>query len=113
LETQSARHILRKLPRENAFYFFTSIGNYVGESASSLEEFVEKIKHLPSISLEFHQQRGDFEKWFAQTLGDTELAEEINKLRDLTGETLREKLDLTISKRYKELKYLAQKGTRE
>jgi len=33
--------ILRTVSREKAFYFFTSIGNYTGISASSLKEFME------------------------------------------------------------------------
>ena len=53
------------MPRENAFYFFTSIGNYTGENAASLEEFVRKIKEVDAKSLEFHLYRGDFEKWVA------------------------------------------------
>ena len=60
---KSAHRILRKLPRENAFYFFTSIGNYTGVNADSLEEFVKKILDVNVKSLEFHLYRGDFEKW--------------------------------------------------
>jgi len=59
--------ILRTLPRDKAFYFFTSIGNYTGKSASSLEEFVKKILDVNIKSLEFHFYRGDFEKWIAET----------------------------------------------
>ena len=44
--TPPASRILRKLPREKAFYFFTSIGNYTGEKAASLEEFAEKIEKV-------------------------------------------------------------------
>jgi hypothetical protein len=54
---------LKNVPREKAFYFFTSIGNYTGKSASSLKEFMEKINEVNVKSLEFHLYRGDFEKW--------------------------------------------------
>lgn len=57
---------LIKPSRENAFYFFTSVGNYTGESASSLEEFAKKIREVSIKSLEFHLHRGDFERWVAE-----------------------------------------------
>ena len=60
--------ILKTLPREKAFYFFTSIGNYTGESAASLKEFMEKINQVNVKSLEFHLYRGDFEKWITEVL---------------------------------------------
>ena len=66
----SAARILRKLSRKNAFYFFTSIGNYTGENAASLEEFVKKIVEVDIKSLEFHFHRGDFQKWMAEVLED-------------------------------------------
>ena len=101
-----ASRILRKLSREEAFYFFTSIGNYTGESAASLEEFVKKTKELDTRSLEFHLYRGDFEEWVIKVLGDERLAEEIGNVRSLslTGDALRSELYGVVSKRYEELK---------
>ena len=98
--------ILRKLSRENAFYFFTSIGNYIGENAASLEEFVKKIKEVNAKSLEFHFYRGDFQKWIAEVLEDGELAEEIKRLKNLkpAREALRDQLYLVTSKRFEKLK---------
>jgi len=97
--------ILRNLPREKAFYFFISIGNYTGESAASLKEFLEKINEVNAKSLEFHLYRGDFEKWIADVLEDKVLAEEMRKLQkiSLTGGTLRSQLYATVSKHYKNL----------
>lgn len=97
---------LRNVLREEAFYFFTSIGNYTGESASSLDEFLAKVKEVDIKSLEFHLFREDFEKWIAQTLGDDKLAGEIKILRGLkaTGNTLRDRLYYVVSRRLKELK---------
>ena len=102
----SISRILRKVPRENAFYFFTSIGNYTGENAASLEEFVKKIKEVDAKSLEFHLYRGDLEKWVEETLEDKELAEKIRSLKSLspTGSSLRNQLYLIVSKRYEVLK---------
>jgi hypothetical protein len=105
--SSSSSKILGKLPREKAFYFFTSIGNYTGESAASLEEFLEKIKEVSTKSLEFHVYREDFEKWIAQAIEDKELAQEIQRLRNmnLTGDNLRDQLYLTVSKRYEKIKH--------
>ena len=104
--TVSSSEILRRIPREEAFYFFTSIGNYTGQCASSLQEFVRKIKDIEIKSLEFHLFRGDFEKWIIQTLGDNKLAENIRVLRDqkVTGNTLRDRLYFIVSRRLSELK---------
>ena len=94
------------MPRENAFYFFTSIGNYTGENAASLEEFVKKIKEVDAKSLEFHLHRGDLEKWIDETLEDKELAEKIESLESLnpSRNSLRDQLYLIVSKHYEKLK---------
>jgi predicted MPP superfamily phosphohydrolase len=106
LKPSSVARILRKLSRENAFYFFTSIGNYIGENAVSLEEFVKKIGEVNAKSLEFHFYRGDFEKWAAEVLEDVELAEEIKSLKNLkpVEDALRSQLYLVVSKRFEKLK---------
>lgn len=97
--------ILRMLPREKAFYFFTSIGNYIGESAASLKEFLEKINEVNVKSLEFHLYRKDFEKWIDETLEDKELAMEIRSLRSLnySGTMLKDHLHSIVARRYKKL----------
>lgn len=102
----SVSRALRRVLREEAFYFFSSIGNYIGESAASLEEFLEKIKEVNSRSLEFHLYRGDFEKWVDEVLGDTGLADRIKELRNqkLVGDLLQGELYQAVLKRYNELK---------
>jgi hypothetical protein len=97
--------ILRTLPREKAFYFFTSIGNYTGESATSLKEFRDKINEVNVKSLEFHFYRGDFEKWIAEVLEDKGLAEDFQKLQKLSlrDDKLRIQLYTTVSRRYNRL----------
>ena len=104
--TVSQPRILRTALREEAFYFFTSIGNYTGQSASSLDEFLQKIKEVNLKSLEFHLYREDFEKWVSQTLGDTKLAEEIKGLRNMkvAGNAIRDRLYFIVSRRLKDLK---------
>jgi len=107
--TVSAARILRSVPREEAFYFFTSIGNYTGQSAASLDEFLQKIKDVNIKSLEFHLYREDFERWIDQTLGDAKLAEEIKDLRNMkvVGNALRDRLYFAVSRRLKDLKSAA------
>ena len=96
---------LKIIPREKAFYFFTSIGNYTGVSALSLKEFMDKVNEVDVKSLEFHLNRGDFEKWVNDVLQDAELAGDMRRLQrlNLVGETLRNQLSLTVSRRLKRL----------
>lgn len=105
MDTETISKVLGSVPREKAFYFFTSIGNYTGMSAFSLKEFVEKINEVDTKSLEFHLYRGDFDKWVDEVLQDKELAEEIRRLQksSLSGNTLRNQLYATVSKRLKHL----------
>jgi len=99
-------NIPKSLSREQAFYFFTSIGNYTGESAASLEEFAKKILQVNVKSIEFHLYRGDFEKWIVQTLDDNILANKIRGLKELKpiGIDLRDRLYLIVSKHCESLK---------
>jgi hypothetical protein len=105
MTSDTGSRVLRTVPREKAFYFFTSIGNYTGTSASSLKEFMEKIGEVNVKSLEFHLHRGDFEKWVAEVLQDAELASEIARLQklSLTGNGLRDQLSFAVSRRFKRL----------
>lgn len=97
--------MLRKLGNDEAFYFFAAIGNYTGQSANSLEEFLSRIAEIDAKSLEFHLFREDFEKWVSSTIGDSRLAEDIKLLRaqKVGGNDLRDRLSLLVSKRLKEL----------
>jgi hypothetical protein len=101
--------MLRTVGKEEAFYFYTSIGCYSGQNASSLEEFLQKIKEVEINSLEFHLPREDFEKWVTSTIGDAQLAEDIRRLREqkAVGNNLRDRLSLIVSKRLKEAKSLS------
>jgi len=105
MNVETISKILRTVPREKAFYFFTSIGNYTGVSASSLKEFMEKINEVSVKSLEFHLYRGDFEKWIDETLEDKKLVAEIRSLRSLNhfGTVLKEHLYSIIAERYEGL----------
>jgi len=107
MNTENMPKSLRTFPREKAFYFFTSIGNYTGVSVASLKEFVERINEVNVKSLEFHLYRGDFEKWIGETLEDKKLAEDVGKLQKTNplGDHLRNQLHATVSKRYQQLAF--------
>lgn len=96
---------MRKLSPKETFHFFTSIGNFTGTIAASLEDFLKEIRNVDVKSLEFHLQRRDFEKWIIDVLRDAKLAGEIQNLRNqkLTAEALRNSLYNIVSRRYKEL----------
>jgi hypothetical protein len=106
LTPSSSTRILRTLSRENAFYFFTSIGNYTGQRAISMEDFAHKIGKVEISSIEFHLYRGDFERWATEVLEDNELTRRISDLKHLepVGNALRDQLLFTVSKRLEELK---------
>ncbi|UCE96769.1 MAG: hypothetical protein JSV51_04040 [Candidatus Bathyarchaeota archaeon] len=113
LSESGTSRILRSLPRDKAFYFFTSIGNYAGESAASLEEFVKRILDVNIKSLEFHLYRSDFEKWIDEALEDKALAGKVKQLKALKpiGIDLRDRLYLIVSKHYENLKTPRPKST--
>jgi len=83
---------------DKAFCFHLSSGVFIGEKATSLEEFANKVKEVNFESLKFHFLRGDFERWVAEVIGDSKLAEEIRKLREQNrvDSTLRGRLYKTI-----------------
>ena len=90
---------MMRITKEKAFYFFTSIGNYTGHHALSLDEFRRKLTEVSTKSLEFHLHRRDFEGWFADVWGYDQLAEKMRALttRNLRGEPLRTALADAVS----------------
>jgi hypothetical protein len=105
-----AFRILRTVPVPESFLFFTDVGQYTGEMASSLESFLEKLKNISIKAIEFHFSREDFVKWIKGTLGDTHLADRICKIDKSThGEELRKTLQAIIERRVNQLKQLQQK----
>lgn len=107
IDPELASRILRTVPMHNAFLFFTDVGKYTGEFASSLTDFLEKLNKIPLKSLEFHFGRRDFEKWVKGTLGDEYLAKRIGKIdRLIQGEEIRKALQKTVQNRLSQLKLL-------
>lgn len=100
-----ASKVLKPVPSgEKAFYFATNVGKYTGKSASSLSDFSVKLKTIDIESVDFHFARQDFEKWIKETLGDAELAKQINGIKGLKGEALRREMIQMIEMRLAELK---------
>lgn len=112
-DIENASKILRNISYKNAFYFFTGIGEYAGEFASSLADFCNKIQTIDTKSVDFHFKRRDFEKWIRKTVGDTQLANEIKKIpKSLQGEKLRSRIYQTTNKRLTELKKILASKTK-
>ena len=95
---------LDRTPPEEAFYFYSGIGQFTGLSSDSLADFRDKIRSVDIRSIEFHVARGDFEAWIRH-LGDTRLERRLRLIREmeLTGEALRERLYVTLRSRCDEV----------
>ena len=107
VSNKMATKILRTVPYNNAFYFFTGIGQYSGKFAVSLADFCEKIKRIDIKSVDFHFKRRDFQKWIRTTIGDAYLANKISGIRgQIQGEELRGQIHQTVEMRLTELKRL-------
>ena len=104
IEKSTAEKVLATVTYDNGFHFFTSIGQYTGETAISLATFAREVEVTPIESIDFHFKRADFQKWIAETIGDTELATAIGYIdKELAGEPLRRRILEIINARVKEL----------
>jgi len=78
---------------ESGFRFYTTIGNYTGVTVTNLSEFAAMLQTIPVESITFHFQRKDFQHWIKDTLKDTELAEQMNTIKQgLSAEDLRKEI---------------------
>lgn len=97
--------ILRTVPYEKGFHFYTAPGSFTGETATSLDTFEKKLQVVPSGSVTFHLQRGDFQNWIEDTLGDDELAKRVSLIKlTLPVEDLRKELLAIVQTRINELR---------
>ena len=101
LPKEFVSRVLSNVPRENGFYFYSSMGNPTGAVACSFDEFCQSVKSSPLETIEFHLTRGDFENWI-RFLGDQELAGQIEMLRrqSLPSEQLVQTFLSTIEQRH-------------
>jgi alpha-amylase len=90
------------------FLFYTGIGKdcYTGISAQSLSGVRKSVLEADVKSVEFHNDRGDFEEWAENSLHDKVLSEKLNKVRssELKGEKLRQRLARLFENRFRELR---------
>jgi hypothetical protein len=92
------------------FHFYAAFSNYTEETASSLEEFLKDLRTIAETSIIFHFQRKDFQKWISDTIGDTELADQIDKIDPaLQVEEVRKRLVKTLQARITKLEKLSKK----
>lgn len=89
------------------FLFYTNTGeeNYTGIMAWSLKGFVDALKRVQIQSIEFHNNRGDFEKWASTSLRDDKFAESLRRIRllNLNGDELRRALIKAAMQRFKQI----------
>ena len=90
---EQAVMLLREHPNEEAFYFNNDLGSSTGAFAKSLSQFIDAVKVVEQRSLNFHMNRGDFEKWITM-LGDETLSHQLSNLRqhNLKDEPLRRRI---------------------
>ena len=104
IDPELAASVLRTVSMPEAFLFFSGIGQYDGEFSTSLADFLEKLKKISLKSIEFHFKRGDFARWFRETLGDEYLANRITKIDGSTqGEELRTTIQRIVERRLNRL----------
>jgi len=72
---------LRVVPHAKGFHFYTAVGDYCGVSVHSLEEFVDALQYVCSEAIVFHFERGDFQNWIRDVIGDNELAKKIDDIK--------------------------------
>jgi len=87
---------LRVVPDAKGFHFYTGVGDYCGVSVHSLEEFADALQYVCSEAIVFHFERGDFQKWIRDVIGDAELAQVIDNIktceRHLAAESCRKEI---------------------
>ena len=111
IDLETASRILRTVSTQESFLFFTGINQYTGEFAQNLEDFYSELSNVPLESLDFHFERGDFEKWIREMLGDAYLADRINRVeKSIKGEKLRRRLKGMVKRRLNQLKNTREKS---
>lgn len=104
-DVAKTNEILRSVPYEKGFHFFSTDGHYTGETATTLCFFLRDLQRVDIESIRFHFCRGDFQKWLRTTIGDEELAELIDGIdKSASDENLISQLHDVIEKRIMHLK---------
>jgi alpha-amylase len=98
---------LATLTANEPFLFRTKAGeaHFTGVMTWSLKGFAKVLQTVNVKALEFHNRRGDFERWAEHSLQDTTLAQQLKGIRTskLKGEMLRKALFDAAEKRFEKL----------
>jgi alpha-amylase len=104
------------LTANEPFLFHRGTGeeNYTGVMTWSLKGFAKALTSVDAKSLEYHNQRGDFERWAEYSLRDEILARQLKTIRvgKLKGESLRKALAEAGKNRYEKLREHAEMALR-
>jgi hypothetical protein len=94
--SNETKNPLRVVPQAQGFHFYTAVGDYCGVSVHSLEEFADALQYVCSEAIVFHFERGDFQNWIRDIIGDSELARKIDDIkmcdRHLAAESCRKEI---------------------
>ena len=84
-------HRTIRLPTDNPFYFNSDVGKFTGLTATTIGDLADELERVEVRSIEFHLEKGDFERWIRNIFQVDTLAERISDLRGhgLQGEVLR------------------------
>jgi alpha-amylase len=103
----AAKRFLRRLPTGMGFTFSYNFVRSSGLTVNSLSEFVSTLETVDLSSIRFHMEKGDFERWIRQVVGDEKLADQLAKVntstRKLKDEALRRKVISIVKKRLNKL----------
>jgi alpha-amylase len=103
----TAKRFLRRLPAGLGFTFSYDFVRSSGLNVNSLIDFVATLETVDFSSIRFHMEKGDFERWIRQVIGDDKLADKIASVsrskRKLKGEALRKRIISITKRRLKEL----------
>lgn len=98
-----AMRTLRSLCNEEAFRFYEDVGKPTGETAMSLQDFLQRVETVKLESLIFHLKRNDFKNWVEDTLKDSKLAIKLSKMPVTNDNRVRTQICSMVRKRLKEL----------
>jgi len=90
LSYSDARKVLKRVPKEDCFWFCNNAEN------RSLVDIAEELNRVDDTVFRYHVNRGknDFENWVREKLNDKELAREISRIK--TKDTLFRKIQERI-----------------
>ena len=107
---------LAEVAADEPFLFYTGVGEkyFTGKMAWSLKGFIKAAQEVNAKSIEFHGNRGDFEKWAEKSFHDKALAGLFRKTRtpNLKGEPLRKAVANAAKERFDDLSTQMQSATK-